>query len=126
MLSEKEIAEKVHKDLILRFKYVPDLEQYQTIEYWASPEETLACGLRGDCDDFAKLAQYLLDKNGIKSRLVECKVETGDYHLICITESGWILDNRENFLATKEDLQHYIFIKQSGYLGDTIWHEIIE
>lgn len=118
-------ADKIFQDLRDKFEYVSDINQYKKNEYWATPEETIKNGLKGDCDDFAVLAQSELAKVGIRSRLVVATDRAKKGHLFVITESGWILDNRENFLMTKDDL-NYTFIKQSGFVGDSVWHEIVE
>jgi hypothetical protein len=49
--------------------YVSDEEQWDTDEYWQTPEETLNLGT-GDCEDFAILLCSLLRAYGIDGELV--------------------------------------------------------
>lgn len=42
--------------------YVSDMEQYGHLEYWASPEETMA-SMQGDCEDRAILFMRLVHDN---------------------------------------------------------------
>lgn len=124
MSVDIEVLKKVHWEELTRFIYVPDKEQFGVAEYWMRPDEIPDPPeiLRGDCDDFALACRKHLRKLGIKSRLVFCRVETGDNHLVCSVD-GFILDNRMRTVKHKDDIP-YEWLRISGEEPGEQWHYI--
>jgi len=124
MLNDEEIAAA---DVFFELKhdvlYVSDEKLYGFDEFWSLPIEQDGW-LMGDCEDWAMLARELLKQRGIESRLVVAYDDIIGYHLVTVTEHGWILDNMLNHIATVQQLFSYHFIMQSGFLGDAVWHFI--
>jgi predicted transglutaminase-like cysteine proteinase len=72
--------------------------------------------LVGDCDDHAFCAVYALADLGIPARVVLCWTETGEYHAVCESKSGWVLDNRRlGVVETWETLRDYRRDRMSGF-----------
>ena len=67
------------------------------------PEEFLARE-RGDCDDYAVLADYVLSKRGLTTRLVHVRLSGRVAHAVCyVAESKAYLDyNNRKFFVTLE------------------------
>jgi len=119
----QQVCTQVHS----RFCYVPDILAWGKSEYWANPKEMAAQAstdgiVRGDCDDFALMCRAILDVKGIENHLVFCKIETGEYHLVC-EASGWILDCRYQQVVPHE-LLDYQWISRSGTHPGEAWHLI--
>lgn len=111
-----------------RFRYVPDLLAWGKPEYWASLQDDAKklaeSGIvTGDCDDFALLCRTRLDAAGIENHLVSCITETGEYHLVCEADGGWILDCRYQQVMPRE-LLDYQWISRSGTHPGEAWHLI--
>jgi hypothetical protein len=78
---------------------------FETFEYEfgsevQSPAEFLS-RRKGDCDDYAILADYVLKRNGYVTRLIHVRVVGRIAHAVCyVTENGAYLDynNRKYFL----------------------------
>lgn len=65
------------------FKYETEMP-----DYWQSPEETIAVG-KGDCEDFAILAQAVLIRMGIKAELLIIKFKGLEQsHAACVFKEG--------------------------------------
>lgn len=125
MLSDT--LDAVFRSVQGRFVYEPDLTAWGKSEYWASVKEMAAQArpdgkIHGDCDDFALLCRAELDALGIENHLVYCRVETGEYHLVCEVR-GWILDCRQRS-AIRRDLLPYKWISRSGVAAGQPWHYI--
>lgn len=102
-----------------RFVYITDREQYQQEEKWVLPAGAI---LNGDCEDFALACRALCREHGIQSRLVLCKVETGEMH--CVLEcDGLILDSRMKEVKKIDDLP-YQWLAMSGYEKGEDWRVI--
>ncbi len=107
-----------------RFIYIPDKEQFGVVDHWPEsinipdPPEIL----RGDCDDFALACRKQLRALEIKSKLILCRTESKEYHLVC-SVAGWILDNRARTVRNKSDIP-YDWIKMSGYEKGDQWYYI--
>jgi len=54
--------------------YQTDLEQFGVEEYWLYPYESIANGVRGDCDDFAVLLATFYLAAGVPEHRVRCVV----------------------------------------------------
>ena len=105
------------------FEYVPDEEQHGRREDWRLPED---CGeVTGDCDDFAIACRELLQEQGHRPRLLFCKAETGEGHLICVL-GKMALDNRMDspveILSLVE--RGYTLVSVSGTQPGDPWREI--
>ena len=99
-----------------RFTFTP-----QDVERWASAEE-LTGEVSSDCNDFALACRAACRAAGIESRLVYCKTETGEGHLV-LSCAGWILDNRQRQVVSRARLS-YEWLKISGYEPGDPWREI--
>lgn len=94
--------------------YVTDQQKYGVPEHWRP-------GLIGDCEDFALWCRAQLAAKGIASNLVYCLTETGEEHLVCSTDDGWVLDNRYRWVMRRDDLDYqWESIGQS----DGSWHHV--
>ena len=60
-----------------------DLQLFGQVDYWQLPEEFLARG-RGDCEDYALLAQDLLSRQGIEAFVFSLYGEGGYAHTVCV------------------------------------------
>lgn len=70
-------------------------------DHWQTAEETLQRG-EGDCEDFSILAQYYLDKIGIKGQIVYYNMMKGkDWkaHAICIFKER---DGTYSYISTEK------------------------
>ena len=122
-MSIKPILDDIFQDVKGRFTYVPDSFQFGKVEYWMEPE-ALDGDFSGDCDDFSLACRKLVRAAGLPSRLVFCKVETGEYHLVLESE-GWILDNRQKFVVSNAELRgRYEWISMSGFNAGGPWTHI--
>ncbi len=105
------------------FRYVTDEEQHGRREDWRLPE---ACGeVTGDCDDFAIACRTVLKEQGYRARLLFCKAETGEGHLICVL-GKMALDNRQRGPVEIRALvdQGYSLMAVSGTQPGDAWREI--
>ena len=82
--------------IIKNIKYVSDSETWNKSEYWQTPMETISIGT-GDCEDFAFLAQELLNQIGIESSVIGMYYYfTPGGHAVCVFKwegRYFILDN---------------------------------
>ena len=64
--------------------------------------ETFLSSQRGDCDDYAVLADYVLSKHGLTTRLVHVRLTGRVAHAVCyVSESKAYLDyNNRKFFVT--------------------------
>lgn len=132
---ETAIAEEVMAWALHHFYYEKDEQRWKDNpelvmnEHWetrAQIENDLATrgAVHGDCDAFAMMCWFSLRKAQVPSRLVMCLVETGEGHLVCMTKSGWVLDNRQMDIASNKDLERmgYKFLSMSGFEPGEAWH----
>lgn len=123
MSDLKERLDSIHKKIFSKFTYKTDEAKYGELEHWAMPDEsTIGVKVVGDCEDFALACRALCRKENIPSRLVYCKVETGEGHCVLEVE-GWILDNRYRKVRPRQELD-YTWIRISGYEPGDDWHVI--
>lgn len=112
-----------------RFSYTSDTEGRGVPEHWVDQDELADLDSKGrgefkdDCDGMALACRYQCRKVGIPSRLVFCRTETGGYHLV-LEVAGWIIDNREQWVRGRDDLD-YEWISISGYEKGDPWREIV-
>lgn len=127
----RDIVLKVHA----RFEYVPDLERWQTLEYWIGRlDGNLRVGnWKGDCEDFALICRDECDVLFIPNRLVlcECPVSPifpkGGYHLTT-EHNGWLMDVNSELLISRDvaaDRFGYRYIGMSGFNAGDPWHWIV-
>jgi predicted transglutaminase-like cysteine proteinase len=92
--------------LIKNIEYVSDNETWNKSEYWQTPLETIS-KRTGDCEDFAFVAQELLNQIGIESCVIGMYyvfIEGG--HAVCIFKwegRYYILDNGSLIKGTSTD-----------------------
>lgn len=110
----------VFHQVMSRFQQRPDQD-----EYWQMPPVDYDGQqiLRDDCDGFCLACRVLLKKRAIRNRLVYCEVDGGG-HLVVEVE-GWILDNRQHTVVANTLLDHYRWLRISGYEAGEPWREII-
>ena len=86
LAGELKTPDDVARYLWRNFSFEDDQRQFHQNEYWQSPEEFLK-NRRGDCEDFAVMAQALLKAMGIKSFLLNV-YGSGYAHTLCVFEEG--------------------------------------
>lgn len=122
----KETLSDIHRQIFQRFTYATDKEQYDMVEKWVMPDESYDGSKEfvGDCEDFALACRKVCRDKGIEdTRLVYCITETGGGH--CVLEcKGWILDNRQTRLMSRDDIRGYEWIAISGYNSGDPWYRI--
>lgn len=118
-LSDKSETEKlfnVNNYVNYNIKYVNDLNLYNSLDYWASPDETLK-NKAGDCEDFAILKMAILKKLHVQTSLLIVRdMSTGEDHAVLTSNSGFILDNKYITLKYMNELNYKInyMINDSG------------
>ncbi len=99
MSDTQQLAKDVFKQVKNLFIWQSDQENYNLPEHWKSYADDVEAGraFRQDCDGFALTCAELLIRQGADPadvRLVFCRTETGEYHLVCIADQ-MVLDNRQ-------------------------------
>lgn len=119
-----DILDNIHRSAFRKFKYETDQEQYNTIEKWVMPPDYYdgSQKFKGDCEDFALYCRKLCDDVGLKTRLVFCKTEDGEGHLV-LEHRGYVLDNRQHSVVYRDEID-YTWISISGYNPGDPWHEV--
>lgn len=127
-VSQKLTVKQIHKLVFSNFTYKTDKEQYGKPEYWVQPDSSYTGHepVIGDCEDFVLACRKLCDDNGFMSRLVFCKTELDEGHLV-LEVHGSILDNRMTRVVTNTYLERkgYTFISISGYEPGDSWRKLI-
>lgn len=111
---------KIHGQIKRGFRWTSDIEAHRQMDHWQIPPDL--DDIRDDCDGFALACRYVCDQAGIKSRLVWCKTEGGEGHLVLAVDN-YILDNREWGVTTKARLERkgYKWIAFSGFNRGDDW-----
>lgn len=119
------VLQDIHKRIKDRFVYKSDISVWGKSEHWERYDQIPEVGLIiGDCDCFALACRRECRKQGISSRLVYCKTETGEGHLV-LSADIYILDNRLDFVVKKSALDgFYTWFKISGYEKGDPWYTI--
>jgi hypothetical protein len=73
--------------LIRQMRFQEDARLFGEADYWQSPEEFLARG-SGDCEDYALLAQAVLERQGVDSFVFSLYGEGGYAHTVCVFLEG--------------------------------------
>lgn len=115
-MPETSLAEKaaaVNAAVNSLVAYRKDIDHYRTLDYWATPRETLA-RQAGDCEDYALLKMALLEELGVAASsmsVVVLKDESRDlFHAILALQTGQgylVLDNMQDPVLRDRDLPHY-------------------
>ncbi len=115
-----EISE-IHQQVFKRFKWQPDETTFGVKEHWGLPKEEGDL-LVGDCDNFAYAVFTKLKEVGETPRLMFCKTEQDEYHLVCEC-GGWVSDNRHRWVKTVLGLESrgYTFLAFSDISGGDKW-----
>lgn len=93
-----DVAAFLHQHFVFR----RDPELFGEAEYWQAPEEFLA-RQAGDCEDFALLAQTLLQRNGIEAYVFSLFGEGGYAHTVCVFK-----DERGGYnVIDQQRVRHY-------------------
>ncbi|WJJ54930.1 hypothetical protein [Xanthomonas phage RTH11] len=116
----------LHRQIREKFTYVTDQEKHGLVEKWEGAETLKNIGrsgvtrFTGDCEEFALVSLDKARAHGFNARLVICRVETGEGHLICEVGSKdftevYYFDNRQIKLATLSELKGYKFVAVSPW-----------
>lgn len=115
-------------DVLHKFDYTSDIEERGVFEHWVDLDELAGLDDMGrgefddDCDGCALACRFRCRELGYESRLVFCRTETGEGHLV-LEVDGWILDNRSKWVRKRDDVP-YDWISISGYEKGDPWHLI--
>lgn len=106
-------ADSVNAAVNQLVSYRRDADQYRSLDYWATPLETLG-RQAGDCEDYAVLKMALLEELGIPASnmsVVVLKDERRNlFHAILALRVGHeylVLDNMRDQVLRDSDLPHY-------------------
>ncbi len=90
------------------FHYVRDSRQFQTTDYWQTPEE-MKQNMAGDCEDFALLKYQILQERGVSEDRLSLAYGklNGEGHLITLYKDNegheHVLDNAASDIKTVEE-----------------------
>jgi len=124
----RDLAAKIHWDVLTHFVYVPDKELHpKFFDHWMSHADTIESGIvfRDDCDGFALTCAELLIRRGANSedaKIIFCRTETGGGHLATAWRH-WILDNRHRTIMYWDDLP-YEWVKSMAMNEKGIWRKV--
>ena len=129
MTVNKKDLQSIMDYIHFRFNYTSDVEERGLPDHWVDQDElnrdldkSQRADFKDDCDGFALACRYKCRQLSIPSRLVLCRTETGEYHLVLEVE-GWILDNRSKWVV-KRDYVDYTWISISGFSKGDDWRSI--
>ena len=124
MKDIKEIVDQIHTDISKAFTYKTDTEMHGMNEHWQFPDDM--SDIKDDCDGFAIACRTKIRQEELDSRLVVCRCETGEMHLVCAS-GNYILDNRQTSVKTKQQLERigYTFLYVSGLEPGDPWHKLV-
>ncbi len=119
-LSNKEKIQTVNK-FINKYKYIEDKDNYNMLDYWATPIEFLTRG--GDCEDFA-IAKYVslralgFSENQLRIAIVTDTVKNIPHAVLIVYVDGesLVLDNQNKQVRNTLAVNRYktIFSINSG------------
>ena len=89
----------VHDWARSKHEYILDVDHYGNADLWVP-------NLRGDCEDFALVVRDRLRAMGVEAHLAWVIDETNAHHMVAVTPSGWVLDNRKDWVVRRDDLQY--------------------
>ena len=122
------IIQKTFDQVRSLFIYIPDKEQFsEKWDDWRSYANQVELGqiFKDDCDAFAMTCAELLVRrlipNGVV-RIVICKTETGEGHLVCIAD-GFVLDNRQRAIWNWNQIP-YTWVSSMKMSEPGIWRSI--
>lgn len=123
MKDIKEIVDQIHAEVEKAFTYKTDSEMHSVEEHWQFPADM--SDIKDDCDGFAIACRVKLRQQELDSRLVVCRCENGEMHLVCAS-GNYILDNRQTTVKTKQQLERlgYDFLYVSGLEPGDAWHKL--
>lgn len=81
--TPERLAAFLHQNVIFQ----DDLRLFGQIDYWQAPEEMIA-RRQGDCEDYALLAQDLLNRQGTEAFVFSLYGEAGYAHTVCVFMEG--------------------------------------
>lgn len=95
------MARDLHREVMRHFGWRPDKALHGVPDHWTEHADAVEAdaGFLGDCDDFAMTCAELLRRRLPKAdhdkiRVVFCQYGGDEYHLICVLDETWALDNR--------------------------------
>lgn len=114
------MAYRVNSFVNARIEPLSDAELYGEAEYWAYPADA------GDCEDYALLKQYYLERLGFSrdalllTVVLDEKQEGHALLTIATDEGDFVLDNRSNQVRSW-DSTDYIFLKRQSQTDPRQW-----
>ena len=106
--------EQLARFLNAHLTFQEDLSLFGQADYWQAPEEVLVRG-RGDCEDYALLANDLLKRQGKETFVFSLYGPKGYAHTVCVFVEGgrYNLLNQDRLIRTRaaslEELAGKIF-----------------
>ena len=94
--------EQLARFLNARLTFQEDLSLFGQVDYWQAPEEVLVRG-RGDCEDYALLANDLLKRQGKETFVFSLYGPRGYAHTVCVFVEGgrYSLLNQDRLVRTR-------------------------
>ncbi|MCF8709837.1 transglutaminase-like cysteine peptidase [Rhizorhapis sp. SPR117] len=96
-----------------RIRYVDDVKEYGTADYWASAAQSLSRG-RGDCEDYAIAKMQLLKALGVPADsmylvIARDLVRRADHAILAVAMDGdlLVLDNETNRILRSAEVRDY-------------------
>ncbi|MBI3332828.1 MAG: transglutaminase domain-containing protein [Candidatus Omnitrophica bacterium] len=91
--------EQLARFLQAKISFQDDARQFGRPDYWQDPEELLTRG-KGDCEDYALLAQAVLSRQGIEAFVFSLYGEGGYAHTVCVFEEdgGYNVINEDRLI----------------------------
>ena len=87
---------ELSKFLKKKFQFVLDENQFDSVDYWQSPEEFWK-RKKGDCEDYALFSKAILEKLGYQAHIISLYGGNGYAHTVTIfkDETGWNVMNED-------------------------------
>lgn len=118
--SQLELMSEINREANKKIIYTSDIENYNLVDYWATPEETISSG-KGDCDDYAILKYFNALASGVDENSLSLAYVLHDEteaHLVLEyydnNEDPYIFDNLTDEvlrLSKRKDLVKYFSIR---------------
>lgn len=120
------VFREVAEELIARFVYVTDREQYGLGEHWTPCRELESGHLAGDCEDFAITIAEGCDKRGVPAEdltLYMVAIEAGPDHIVigCRDGDQVLIADCNSKRLTRRDERHYFRWVTERNLGGSEW-----
>jgi hypothetical protein len=115
-------TEEIALSYVKKIKGISDKDAWEIEEYFQTPEETIYFKT-GDCEDYALLLAYLLDRIGIESYLVHLTHNKKD-HIILYYDNKYIEPQTGLEIIPDVKIDFYLPYCQAIYMAVT-YHDFI-